>query len=133
MKENEEIFLRNRLLLEDFGRNRDKFNYTCDALPYLMTFPESHDDTKKIISGEIDYQRMPFDDENELYKGWALNDQATIVKANQDNKPLCEALDMQDCKKEACPIYIAAGSKDSEGNIVTKVPLCREFKIAFKK
>ena len=40
---------------------------------------------------------------------------------------------MKPCKKEECPIYMAPGSKDSEGNILTDVPLCHEFKIAFKK
>ena len=133
LTENEEVILRNRLLLEDFGRIRDEFNYTYDALPHLMTYPDSHDDVKKVISGKVDYNMLPFDDENEMYKGWAMKDQAEIVKANEGKELLCEALAMKPCKKEECPIYMAPGSKDSEGNILTDVPLCHEFKIAFKK
>jgi len=133
LTENEEILLRGRLLLEDFGRNRDEFNYTYDALPHLMTYPDSHDDVKGVISGKVDHNRLPFDEENELYKGFALKDQKEIIEANEGKEPLCEALDMRPCKKEACPIYMAPGSKDPEGKIITEVPLCCEFKIAFKK
>ncbi len=133
MNEKDEGALRNRLLTEEFGRDREVFNYAYDALPHLMTYPDSHADVRKVIAKELDYNKLPFDEENELYKGIALKDQVGIVKANQGRRPLCEALDMLPCKKEACPIYIAPGAKDYEGKVITKVPLCREFKIAFKK
>jgi len=133
MNEREEASLRSRLEVEDEGRNRKNFNFTYDALPHLMTYTDSHTDVKKVISGEIDYENLPMDKENEAYKGFAFKDQAIIVKNNQNKQPLCEALEMQPCKQEGCPIYIAAGAKDSGGDVITKVPLCREFKMAFKK
>lgn len=137
MKEEEELIIRNRLIAEESIRNREKFSYTYDALPHLMTWPESHDFVRGVIFGDIDYDHLPnHDDEvvaNETYKGIALPDQVKIVKANGDKEPLCEALHMQGCKREACPIYIAAGAKDAKGKVITTVPLCREFKMAFRK
>lgn len=129
----EESLLRARLLEEEAGRNRKKFDYTYDALPHLMTWPESHVDVARVISHEVDYAKLPFDEENEMYKGWAFKDQVKIVKANGQRPMLCEARGMQACLREGCPIYIAPGSKDDEGKVITKVPLCREFKIAFRK
>lgn len=58
MKEEEELVIRNRLLAEEARRNRRKFVYTNDALPHLMTWPESHDDVRGVISGEIDYNSI---------------------------------------------------------------------------
>jgi hypothetical protein len=136
MKENEEQALRTRLLREESARVRELFNYTYDALPHLMTYPLSHEDVKKVISGELNYDTLLVDDdeiENEGYKGFAFKDQAKIVKRNLDKEPLCEAFNMQPCKKEECPLYIAPGSKDSEGKVITEIPLCREFKMAFRK
>jgi hypothetical protein len=133
MNENEELALRKRLIEEDAGRDRTKFTYTYDALPHLMTWPESHGNVRGVISGSLDYDNLPFELENEAYKGIACKDQCVIVMANQGKEPLCEALDMQNCRKEGCSLYITPGEKDSEGNVITKVPLCREFKMAFCK
>lgn len=133
MNENEELALRARLEEEESSRVRGLFNYTYDALPHLMTYNDSHEDVKKVISGEIKYDNLPLEIENEAYKGMAWKDQARIVKQNQGKEPLCEALTMQTCKKEECPIYIAPGSKGLKGEVITQVPLCREFQMAFKK
>jgi hypothetical protein len=133
MNENEEFALRARLEHEESARIRGLFNYTYDALPHLMTYNESHEDVKKIISGEIKYDDIPMDIENEAYKGMAWKDQALVVRRNQGKEPLCEALDMRACKKEECTLYVAPGSKGLNGEVITQVPLCREFKMAFKK
>lgn len=133
MNETEGRVLVGRLLHEDFERNRSKYQYTYDALPHLITYPLSHSDVRKVISGESNYDELPLDADNEIYKGFAFEDQAAIIMANQDKEPLCEALEMKPCKKEACPLYVAVGAKDSDGDTISNAPLCREFKIAFKR
>ena len=122
MVENDEVILRHCLEVEEAGRDKAKFVYTNDALPHMMTWAELNETVVSIIKGQVNYNKLPFDDENEMYKGFALEDQKAIVIANAHLEPLCEALNMEKCLKTECPLYIAG-----------KTPICREFKMCFKK
>ena len=122
------VTLRSELADDERGRDRRQFSYTIDSLlnstlvPYEV-WPESNGRVAKVISGKVDYDGLPADTENEIYKSWAFPKQQEIIAQNDIGKALCEAQGMDPCKKEQCVLY------DSTNG----TPYCREFKIAFRK
>ncbi|AKM83552.1 hypothetical protein A2422_01625 [Candidatus Woesebacteria bacterium RIFOXYC1_FULL_31_51] len=128
MNEIEENKLYSQLLIDESKRDRTYFNYTIDALlegaiiPYAI-WPESNQNVAGVISGEIDYDSLPVDESNEFHKGGLFTEQQDIILENNGKEPLCEAQDLKPCLKEECELY----------NANLGPPVCREFKIAFKK
>jgi hypothetical protein len=128
MNEREEQELHGQLLVDGSKRDRTNFNYTIDALlesaivPYAI-WPESNANVAGVIDGEIKYDSLPFDETNEIYKGMLFPEQQDVILRNNGKEVLCEAQDMKPCLREKCVLY-----DTSKGP-----PVCREFKIAFKK
>jgi len=128
MNERQEQELRIQLDNDERGRNREQYDYTGDALREsgilpLSIWPESNQNVKNVISGKVDYNTLPIDEENEIYKGFCFTEQQDIILRNWGKYSLCEALDMNPCLEERCKLY----------NSELGPPVCREFKIAFKK
>lgn len=128
MKPDYEQKLLKQLQEDEAIRQREKFVYTVDAL--LESFflpgqvwPESNANVRAVVDGTTDYNRLPFDEDNEVAKGTAFPKQQEIVSRNQDSQPLCEARQYEPCRREECILYHAS----------TNPPVCREFKIAFPK
>lgn len=127
MNEREETELYQQLLDDESKRDRGLFDYTVDALMELgimqySIWPESNQNVAGVISGEINYDFLPVDEENEFYKGTTFTEQQDIILRNNGKEPLCEAQDIKPCLKEECVLY----------NSKLGPPVCREFKIAFK-
>ena len=128
MNEREEYQLRQELDSDELGRDRGKYNYTYDsversgAMP-LSIWPESNSNVRKVIDGEIEYNSLPYDEDNEVYKGMLTPEQQDVVIENEGKEVLCEALDMNPCLGEKCELY----------RTDITPPVCREFKMAFEK
>ena len=128
MNEREEHVLREQLLEDEVKRNRAEYDYTVDALieggiTPLSIWPESNSNVAGAIAGEIDYDSLPIDESNEFHKGGLFTEQQDIILRNNGKEPLCEALSMQPCLKEKCPLY----------NSSLGPPVCREYKMVFKR
>ena len=128
MNEREESKLLDQLLEDESGRDRQKYNYTVDALQNggitpLSIWPESNQNVTAVIAEKINYDSLPIDELNEFHKGGLFTEQQDIILRNNGKQPLCEALGMKPCFGTKCPLY------DSQ----LGPPVCREFKIAFKK
>lgn len=117
-----------QLLADEANRDRDKYVYTADAIinagiTPLSIWPESSQNVADVIAGKIDYNSLPVDDLNEFHKGGLFTEQQDIVFKNEGKCTLCEAQNMRPCLEENCILY----------NSKLSPPVCREFKIAFKK
>lgn len=117
-----------QLLADESKRNRAEYDYTVDALIQgginpLSIWPESNQNVAGILSGEIDYDSLPLDESNEVHKGGLFTEQQDIILRNWGKEPLCEARAMKPCLKSECVLY----------NSSLGPPVCREFKIAFKR
>jgi hypothetical protein len=128
MKEREERELREQLETDEAKRDRSLFSYTVDALMNagILSFsiwPESNSNVAKILKCEVEYNDLPMDELNEYHKGNLFTEQQDIIMANWGKEPLCEALDLQPCQQNGCELY----------NSQLGPPICREFKIVFKK
>lgn len=128
MKEREEHALRIQLEKDEGERDRERYDYTADALREtsihpLSVWPESNQNVVSVINGQADYDSLPVDEGNEIYKGMRFTEQQDIILRNSGKDPLCEALDMEPCLKEGCELY----------NPSLGPPVCREFKMAFEK
>jgi hypothetical protein len=128
MTETEELALRQQLLIDDSLRNRQIYDYTADVLifggigPWVL-WPEANSTIGDVIQGRIELDRIPFDLDNEYHKGVLYSEQQDVILRYQNQEPLCEALNMQPCLKDKCPLY----------NSSLGPPVCREFKMAFIK
>lgn len=128
MDELEEQALLAQLLSDESGRNRNLYVYTVDALIYggvtpLSIWPESNTSVAGVIDGLVNYDTLPMDPYNEIWKGALWTEQQDILMQNSDREPVCEALSMGPCLKGRCKLYNAALGP----------PICREYKMAFKK
>lgn len=128
MNEQEERSLLGQLLSDEAGRDRHQYTYTVDALidggiTPLSIWPESNQNVARVINREVDYSSLPLDELNEFHKGGLLAEQQDIILQNQRRNPLCEARGMRSCLEENCQLY----------KVSLSPPICREFKIAFKK
>ena len=81
------------------------------------------DITKKVILGKLDYNKLPYNEENEVLKGFFLEDQAKVnlELGRQGHKPVCTALD-EICMKEGCRLYSIMGGK------IKNSWSCKEYK-----
>lgn len=132
----EEINRIHPLLLEDERkRNRGQFVYAFDILKRNWTtsfsiWPLPNADVFRVLNGEVDYNDLPFEDQNEVEKGMLFENQRQFVaRYNIPGEPiLCEARDHKVCLQEKCPIFKPKGSK--EGG---PYGICAEYKITFRK
>lgn len=128
MNEREEQELREQLFVDESKRDRAHFDYAIDVLlenaivPYSI-WPESNQNVARVISGEVDYNSLPVEELNEVHKGGLLTEQQDLILKNNGKEALCEAQDLRPCLKEKCVLY----------NASLGPPVCREFKIVFKK
>ena len=128
MNEIEEQELHEQLLIDESKRDRTYFSYTIDTLlegaimPYSI-WPESNQNVAEVINGKMDYDSLPIDESNEFHKGGLFSEQQDIILRNNGKEILCEARGLKPCLKEKCVLYEASLGP----------PVCREFKIAFKK
>lgn len=128
MNEREEQELHQQLSADESKRDRIYFDYTIDTLlegvimPYAI-WPESNLNVVGVISGKINYDSLPIDESNEIYKGGLFTKQQEMILRNNGKVYLCEAQNLKPCLKERCVLYDAS----------LNPPVCREFKIAFKK
>lgn len=128
MNELEEQALLAQLLSDESGRDRNLYVYTVDALinggiTPLSIWPESNQSVAGVIEGEIDYYSLPMDVLNEFHKGGLWAEQQDILIRNSQKPPLCEALQMKPYLAGGCKLY----------NSSLGPPICREYKMAFKK
>ena len=128
MNEREEQELHEQLLADESKRDRIYFSYTIDVLlegaimPYSI-WPESNTNVVGVINGNINYDSLPIDESNEFHKGGLFTEQQDMILRNNEKVALCEAQNLKPCLKEKCVLYDDSLSP----------PVCREFKIAFKK
>lgn len=128
MNEKEELQLLKMLQEDEAGRDRKKFDYTGDALRDggimpLSIWPEANENVRRVIEGEVDYDALPVDPENEFHKGGLFTEQQDIIVRNNGRQVLCEAREMRVCLAEKCPLYKSDLSP----------PVCREYKMAFRR
>jgi len=131
----EEIARIHPLLLEDERkRRRDLYNYANDILKMNSIVPFSiwpipNVDARRIIIGEITFDDLLFEDQNEAEKGIFFKDQWQFIARNMPGgQILCEALAYKPCLQEKCSLFRAPGT--SAGG---QYGLCEEYKIAFEK
>lgn len=122
-----------RPLLSDDERKRDRgrFVYAFDILKRNWTvsysiWPVPNSDVAEVINSEVDYNNLPFDNQNEVEKGMLFEDQRQFIAQHISEEPmLCEARNHQPCLQEKCPIFRA---KHTEAG--GEHGICSEFKIA---
>lgn len=130
----DEVIRIHRWLIEDESRrDRRNYEYAYDALAKNWVVPFSiwplpNGDAVRVITGEEDYENIPWEDQNEVEKGMCFEDQREFLAKHQPDEFLCEANFYSLCLREKCPLFRPAGSKAGG-----KSGLCAEFKIALKK
>lgn len=87
---------------------------------------ESDKIVKEVIEGKIDYNNLPYDEENEVRKGYYFKELAEFIKRNEGmgKGAMCHAT-KKECLRENCRLY--AFPKDG----AAKGWVCREYKIYF--
>ena len=122
------------LLLEDEKRrDHNKFLYAYDILVRNWAFsfsiwPLPNADVVQIINNEVDYNDLPFEDQNEFEKGMLFEDlRQFVVQHMPGERMLCEAMNYVACLEEKCPLF---RHKNTEAG--GQYGICSEFKIAFK-
>ena len=131
----EEINRIHPLLLEDeISRNRGQFVYAYDILrrnwvvPFSI-WPLPNADVLRVINGEINYNDLPFEDQNEAEKGIFFEDQRQFVAQHMPGgQMLCEARNHEVCLQEKCPLFKLKNSKTGG-----PYGICPEYKITFRK
>ncbi len=134
-------------IADDLLKDRTRFAYASDIIssvtlepdliiseagveggygPIRTMWTESNETVRRIIAGEVNYGSLPFDDENEIYKGMLYKDQGEFVQQYPREQKLCEATN-SNCKEVNCPLFVAP-----EKNKLWQ-PICSEFKIMFIK
>ena len=131
----EEIARIQPLLLEDERRRRrDLYVYTNDILKeasvvFLSVWPIPNLDALRIIIGEITFDDLLLEDQNEAEKGIFFEEQRQFVAKHMPaSQMFCEALAYKLCLRENCIIFRAPGSIAGG-----EYGLCEEYKIAFAK
>ncbi|HJX05915.1 MAG TPA: hypothetical protein VJ461_04335 [Candidatus Nanoarchaeia archaeon] len=83
------------------------------------------DIARKIILGELDYNKLPYNHDNEKAKGFYLEDQARVNLAlEKKHQAKCTALE-EICHKEECRFYIKGTGRIKKGWA------CMEYKVDF--
>ncbi|MCJ7804795.1 hypothetical protein MUP35_03640 [Patescibacteria group bacterium] len=139
MKEKEIFNLKEETFKDEQSKKRDKFEYSSDIVAANCIVPNSiwvepNSNIRKVINEEIDYGSLPYEEQNEVEKGMLFKDQAEFVEKHKNQTLLCEALENKPCLLIKCSIFIppkATGQTDNTPSY--KQPLCREFKIIFRK
>lgn len=119
---------------DDESQKAPIFTYSSDILldPKVVLMPGivwvlTNSDVRKVWTGQLNYDdstQLDEDDKlNEFSKGMLWPNQRTFNAQFSDRLPLCEADNLNPCKKDACPLY--------KSDLPT--PICREFKIAFAR
>lgn len=131
----DEIERIHRWLIEDEEkRDRTIYRYANDILatncivPFSI-WPLPNGDAVRVLTKEVDYNNLPYEDQNEIEKGMIFGDQRRFITRHIHGGPmLCEAREYQPCLETACPLF---HTKDTpEGN---QHGICSEFKVAFNK
>lgn len=121
------------LLQDDIERERLLYTYTNDILfrnsvaPFSI-WPLPNNDVKRIHDGEVDYNAIPYEDQNEVEKGMFFEDQRRLVAQQFPKEMVCEAIGYQSCLRNQCPLFAAPDSVAGG-----KHGICREYKLAFSK
>ena len=118
-------------------KDHTRFEYASDIIAKSCVVPfsiwvEPNATVRRIINSEIDYNSLPYDEQNEVEKGMSLKEQAELVAEHQGGTILCEALEEQLCLQGRCPLFVPVGAKKPIRNTHGQ-PLCEEFKITFIK
>lgn len=80
---------------------------------------------KQIITGEVDYDNLPYNLKNERLKGYRFEDQARKNLLLADYcQPVCRALSTS-CKKGECPLFANKSGNIPDGWV------CREYQLDF--
>jgi len=132
MKESDRFNLEEESFKDEPSRKRGQFEYSSDIIKANCICPDSiwaepNSHVRKLINKEIDYNSLPYDEQNEVEKGMLFEDQAKFVENHKGQTILCEALDSKPCLLTKCLIFIPPKKTRH------KQPLCSEFKIIFRK
>jgi len=139
MKEAERFNLIEESFKDVCSKNRNLFEYSSDIIDENCAHPNSiwvepNSHIRKVINKEIDYDSLPYEEQNELEKGILFQDQAKFVENHKGQTILCEALENEPCLQSKCSIFIPPStSKKTKNTPSYSQPLCREFKIIFRK
>ena len=139
MKERDIFNLAEESFKDERSKKRDLFEYCSDIVIENCIHPNSiwvepNSNIRKVISNEVDYGSLPYDEQNEVEKGMLFQDQAKFVGKHKGQNILCEALYNEPCLKSKCLIFISPSpSKKTKNRPAYKQPLCREFKMVFIK
>lgn len=83
------------------------------------------DIARRVILGELDYNKLPYDKDNEVAKGFYFEDQAKVnLELEKKHKAICTALE-EACKREKCRLYTNKSGKIPNGWT------CAEYKVDF--
>lgn len=122
------------LLKDEAERDRLFYIYTNDILfqnsvaPFSI-WPLPKGDVQRIHSGEVDYNTLPYEDQNEVEKGMLFEDQRRLIAEQYPTQEMfCEARGHQPCLRHRCPLFEPPNSK-----VGGKHGICREYKLAFRK
>ena len=134
LPEEEIARIRPLLLKDEWRRRRDLYDYAYDILkrnsivPFSI-WPIANVDARRIIIGEIDFEDLPYEDQNEAEKGIFFEDLRRFMAQHMPGgQMLCEALAYKQCFREKCTLFRAPGTIAGG-----KYGLCEEYKIAFRK
>lgn len=140
MDQEQRLALLEALRTDELQRNRARLNYTWDAIEgswipgfEYTIWTESNANTLAIIQGDIGYEELPYDPDNEIYKGMCFKDQQQIIEEHAGETMYCEALGYNPCLGSECPLFIKEGYDMGDDVGPSRTPLCREFKIVFER
>ena len=119
-------------MVDELAKRPQEYEYASDVLAAQCAYPysiwaEPNSTIKGVIEGDIDYDSLPYDAQNEVEKGTFFQEQAEFVAKHAGKTILCEALAAQPCLLEQCPLYVPAYLK-RHGQ-----PICREWNFTFAK
>lgn len=126
MNQQQELEIRHNLEEDERGRDRIRYDYTGGALRnngilHLSIYPEPNKTVAAIIAGEVDYNKLPIEEDNEHWKGALFVEQQDVIERHVGQVALCEALNLKPRLREACVLY----------NSTLGPPVCREYKLVF--
>ncbi len=119
---------------DELTRDPALYVYANDILVQNSTAPFSiwsvpNADIARILAGEIDYDAIPWEDNDEIQKGMLFGEQRAFVAEHYPGKNvLCEARNYERCLGEQCRLF-RRPAKEAGGTH----GICSEFKIAFQR
>lgn len=126
--------IRRWLIKDEERRDRTKYRFANDVLAASCIVPFSiwplpNGDVVRVLTKEVSYDELPYEDLNEVEKGICFADQQRFIAEHiRKGQMLCEAREFQPCLGAACPLFCVKGSSEDG-----QYGICSEFKIAFKK